>query len=123
MALRDERGGIVKWLIGLVILGVVLFDAGSIIVNIFSLDSTADQIANEVSNVSRLDAINNPTILEQRAAALAKDEHSKLATFSVGTDGIIRLTLKRRAHTLIVGRIGAIKDWAKATGSGRAATD
>jgi hypothetical protein len=123
MALRDERGGIVKWLIGLVILGVVLFDAGSIIVNIFSLDSTADQIANEVSNVSRLDAINNPTILEQRAAALAKDEHSKLATFSVGTDGIIRLTLKRRAHTLIVGRISAIKDWAKATGSGRAATD
>lgn len=123
MTVRDERGAIVKLIIGLVIVGVILFDAGSIVFNIFSLDSTADTIATEVSNVSRFDALKDPTALKEKAAELAKKENARLVKFAIGSDGIIRLSIRRKAKTIAVGRIGPIKDWAKATGSGRAATD
>jgi hypothetical protein len=122
MRFQDERGGIVKWLISLVILGVVLFDAGSIVFNIFSIDAAADDIAVEVSTVGNLDAVANQNALKAEAARLAEEKNAKLVKFTVGTDGVIRLTLKRKANTLLVGRIDAISDWARATGEGTAST-
>jgi hypothetical protein len=123
MTIRDERGGIFKVIIWLAILGVILFDLGSIVFNIFSLDSTADTIANEVSNVSRFDALKDPRALKEKAAELADAQNAKLVKFTIGTDGIIRLSLRRRAKTIVVGRIGPIEDWAKATGEGQATTE
>ena len=122
MRFSDERGGIVKWLLTLVILGVILFDAGSIVFNIFSIDAAADDIAVEVTTGGSLDAIHNQAALEARALELAKEKDAKLVSFSVGTDGIVRLKLRRKAHTLLVGRIDAISDWARATGDGQAST-
>ena len=123
MKWSDERGGIVKWLIGLAIFGVIAFDAGSIIYNIFSLDAAADDIAVEVTTGATFDSVNNPGILKAKAKELATDKDAKLIEFSIGTDGIVRLTLRRRAHTLVVSRISAIEDWARATGSGQASTN
>ena len=122
MRLSDERGGIVKWLLVLVVLGVILFDAGSIIFNIFSIDAAADDIAVEVTTGGSFDAVSNQFALKAKAAELAKAKDAKLVSFSVGTDGIVRLKLKRKANTLVVGRIDAISDWAKATGEGQAST-
>ncbi|MEA2498298.1 MAG: hypothetical protein QOH26_703 [Actinomycetota bacterium] len=122
MRLSDERGGIVKWLLTLVILGVVLFDAGAIVFNIFSVDSDADDIAIEVSKLAEFDAVSNQVALKAEAKRLAEEKDAKLIKFAVGTDGIIRLTLKRKADTLVVGRIDAISDWARATGEGTATT-
>ena len=122
MTWNDERGGIVKWLIGLVIFGVIVFDAGSIVYNIFSLDAAADDIAVEVSTGAALDAVNNPALLKAKAKELATEKDAKLVEFTIGTDGIIRLKLRRVAKTLLVSRIEAIEDWGKATGSGQATT-
>ncbi|MEA2461765.1 MAG: hypothetical protein QOH90_1942 [Actinomycetota bacterium] len=122
MRFSDERGGIVKWLLTLVILGVILFDAGSIVFNIFSIDAAADDIAVEVSTGVTFDPVTNQNALKEKALELAKEKDAKLVAFSVGTDGIIRLKLRRKADTLLVGRIDAISDWARATGDGQATT-
>lgn len=123
MGLKDERGGIVKWLITLVILGVVLFDAGAIAVNTFGLDSTANDIANEVSTGSNLNQVNNEETLRLEAKKLAKEADARLVKFDVGNDKIIRLQLRRRARTLLVHRIDAISSWGRATADGQASAN
>jgi hypothetical protein len=40
----------------------------------------------------------------------------------IDDEGTITIRLRRVADTLVVGRIGAIEDWAKATTNGRAGT-
>ena len=120
MGLRDERGGVVKWVIGLALVGVLLFDAGSIIVNFFSLDATADDIAIEVSTSAAQNFNITPAALEKEAEQIAKDKEARLVDFEYGTDKVIRLTVRRRARTIVVGRIGPIKDWARATADGQA---
>ena len=122
MRFSDERGGIVKWLLTLAIVGVIIFDAGSIVFNIFSVDSDADDIANEVATGAGLNATTNAIALKKEAELLAESKDARLVKFAVGTDGVIRLTLKRKADTLVVGRIDAISDWARATGEGTATT-
>ena len=122
MRFSDERGGIVKVLLILAVLGVILFDGGSIIFNIFSTDAAADDIAVQVSTVGNLDAVSHQRELKAEAEALAEEQNAKLIEFTVGTDGVVRLQLRRKAKTLVVGRIDAISDWARATGEGTAAT-
>lgn len=120
--MTGERGFIVGWfgklLIGFVVLAVVVFDGGSILVNFFTLDSTADEIAVELTTNVASGTL-SATDLEPRARALAKEAGARLVSLSVeGT--IVHVTLRRRAKTLVVGRIGLIEDWARATADGQA---
>ncbi len=117
---RSEQGGVVKWVITLVVVGVILFDAGSIIVNIFRLDSTAGDIANQLSLSANYNQNNNKVALEREAEELVKAEGAKLIEFDVGVDKVIRLTIRRQADTVVVGRIKAIKNWGRATADGQA---
>ena len=126
--MRDERGVVISWLVklllGLAVFGVILFDAGSIIVNFFGLDSAADEIAVAVSTSVRSGEIapNDRSSLETATKELAKEAKAKLVSVNVDQDGVLHVRLKRTAKTLIVGRIGPIKKWAKATADGRAGT-
>lgn len=118
----DERGLILGWFgkifIGFVLVSIVIFDGGSILVNFFTLDSTADEIAVELTtNVIpgglRLDQ------LQPRAEELAKAAGARLVDLTL-EDNVVKVTLRRRASTLVVGRIGPIEDWARATVEGQA---
>lgn len=118
----DERGFIIGWLgkllIGFVVVAIIIFDGGSILVNFFTLDSTADEIAVELTTNVASGTL-SATDLEPRARALAKEAGARLVSLSVeGT--IVHVTLRRRAKTLVVGRIGLIEDWARATADGQA---
>ena len=122
--MRDERGLIMDWfvklLIGFVVLGVVIYDAGSIFVNIFTLDSRADEIAIELTTgVSPSDL--SLTTLEPRARELARESEARLISVTI-EGSIVRVQLRRRASTLVVGRIGLIEDWTRATADGQAGT-
>jgi hypothetical protein len=117
---RDESGLIVSWIVRLGLffaaLAVVLFDAGSIAVNFFTLDAIADDIATQISaNTVTEDSFFNPQPLENEARELAQDNGARLIHFEVSRDGDISISLRRRASTLVVGRITAIEDWARAT--------
>ena len=126
---RDERGIIASWFARIAIttalVGVLLFDAGSIAVNFFGLDATADDIAVKVSNLAKEQAATATAAgLEAEARKLTKEADAKLVSFEYSdVDNQITLTIRREANTLIVSRVSAIEDWGKATAESRASTE
>lgn len=124
--LGDERGVIVSWfakmLVGFALVGLVLFEAGAIAVNYFGLDSAANEIANVLS-VSIADrSLVAARDIEEAADALAREHDARLLVAEVDEDGVLHITLRRRAKTLLVGRIDPIKDWGVATLEGQSGT-
>lgn len=137
MSIRNEGGIVGDWLIKLVIgfaiFAVIAFDAGSIMVNHFTLDSGADDVAIAVSITvgSSERAPTNYTPQEIRELALAEVNAEDggvegARVLREGTDiddaGIVHVRLRRVADTMIVKRIGALADWARATADGQAGT-
>ncbi len=121
MDLRDERGVVISWLVKLLVAfavaGVVLFDAGAIVVNSFTLSSTATDIANALAtSAQQAGAAPNENQLEIEGRQLADDAGAKLVDVTVDSAShVIEVTLRRKARTLIVGRVDAIAKWARAT--------
>ena len=115
-------GFLSKMLLGFVVVAVVLYDGGSIAINYFTLDSTADDIANSLSlEICPSQSAPNPQTLEQSAAQHATGAGAKLMAVAYDhATRIIRLTVRRRASSLVIGRIGPIKDWTRATTEGQA---
>jgi hypothetical protein len=132
---RNEQGIIADWLvklvIGMVLFGVILFDVGAILVNFFTLDSAADDVAVAVS--TDVGAGEDNQFTDQEILTMVKEvvaspdngvQDARVLRRGTGIDdeGTITIRLRRVADTLVVGRIGAIEDWAKATTNGRAGT-
>jgi hypothetical protein len=130
---RNEHGIIADWLvkviIGMVVFGVILFDVGAILVNFFTLDSAADDVAIAVS--TDVGAADVTQFTDQEIFQMVKDvvdspdngvKDARVLRRGTGIDGdgVITIRLRRVADTLIVRRIGAIEDWAQATTNGRA---
>jgi hypothetical protein len=120
----NERGVVADWIlklvIGLALVGVVLFDVGSILVNFFTLDSTANDMATSLTTSIASREINaTPHDVELQAEELAKELGVRLVRAEVDPDGKVFIKLKRTADTLIVRHIGAIEDWAVATADAR----
>lgn len=118
--IRDERGIIVGWLVRLVIafalFAVVAYDAGSIAINFFTLDQAAKDVATDLS----ADAVEpssylRPDQFEERAKELAKEVGARVTDFELSSEGDVHIQLRRKASTLVVSRISAISDWARAT--------
>jgi hypothetical protein len=132
---RNEQGIIADWLakliIGMVVFGVILFDVGAILVNFFTLDSAADDVAVAVSTDVGAGDVNQFT--DQEIFKMVKEvvaspdngvQDARVLRRGTGIDdeGTITIRLRRVANTLVVRRIGAIEDWARATTNGRAGT-
>lgn len=126
MMRKDERGLIMGWLaklaLGLAVVAVVLFDAGSIAVNFFGLDSTADEIAVKVSTSIQPGQPVDQLALEAETKALAKAASAKLVKVEIDPEGRVHVHLRRVATTLVVRLRGPAQDWAKATAEGVAGT-
>lgn len=123
---RDERGILIGWLVrlalGFAVVAVVLYDTGSIFVNFFQLDTTANDIAVEVSReVSGARTLPNQAAVEEHARELAKEAGARLVSVTLEEQALV-VTIRRRADTLIVDRISPIRDWALATSDGRSST-
>jgi hypothetical protein len=123
----DERGVIAAWLfktvLVFVIVGVLLYEGGSIMVNFFTLDSKADEIVVEVTNsITSNEIQENVRAIEDEAQRLAEEAGVRLVKVNVNAEGTLHVRLKRTADTLVVSRIGAIEDWAKATADARGST-
>jgi hypothetical protein len=132
---KNERGIIADWLvkvvIGMVVFGVILFDVGAILVNFFTLDSAADDVAIAVSTdvgAADVNQFTDQEIFQMVKEVVASPDNgvqdARVVRRGTGIDddGTIRIRLRRIANTLVVRRIGAIEDWAKATTNGRAGT-
>lgn len=127
----------VKVVIGLIIGGVILFDTGSIGVNFFTLDSTADEIANQVAtdistgkfsdadvqalNTCTRRPTNNKVCTEIQNRV--KEKSAKLLKVTLDLQRNLKIRIRRTATTLVVKHIGFIEDWATSTAEGEAATE
>ena len=111
-----------KMVLGFVVVAVVLYDGGSIAINFFTLDSTADEIAVALSTeITPGTGAPNPQTLQLAAKQKATESGARLVSVSFDTaTRVIHLTIRRRASTLVVGRIGPLEDWTKATAEGQA---
>lgn len=132
----DESGIVVAWLVrvvlGLAIAGVLLFDGGSIVVNFFTLDGATDEVALEVVTRVGSGAEVTPNLKCTRRSAdstckavyeVAREKGVRIVSAHFDQEGVFHVEATRTADTLIVGRIGAIEDWATATASAQADTN
>jgi hypothetical protein len=113
-------GWLGKLLIGFILLAITVFDGGSILINFFTLDSRADEIAVQLTTNVSPGTLSVAT-LQPQAAQLAKDSGAHLVNLRV-EGNLVFVTLRRRANTLVIGKIGPIADWARATVEGQAGT-
>lgn len=122
--LADERGLIVGWFaklaIGFVVLAVAIYDGGSILVNFFTLDSRADEIAIELTTGVTPGSLTLASV-EPRAREAARASGARLISVTIEGNTVL-LTIRRRASTLVVGRIGPLESWTRATAEGRASS-
>jgi Flp pilus assembly protein TadB len=123
----NDHGVIADWLLkviaALAIVGVIMFDAGSMMVNFFTLDSTAEDIATSITHSlanKEIDATQHE--VELKAKELAKEAQVRLVRAELEADGTLHVKLRRTASTVVVRRIGPIEDWAKATANANAST-
>lgn len=125
----DERGVIIDWLgktlLVFMILGFFAFEAGAVLVNFFSLDSKADEIAITVSTEISDGSLEptNTFALKQATRPLAKEAGAKLkAVVYNPADGTLQVVIKRQASTLLMDRVDAFDKWTVAESTGKAGT-
>jgi hypothetical protein len=122
--MSDERGMIASWFakmaIGFIVVGVVLYDGGMILVNFFTLDSRADEIAVEIATGEAPGSLSLASV-EPQAREAARASGARLIAVTI-EGNIVHVTLRRKASTLLVGRIGPLEDWTRATADGQAGT-
>ncbi len=105
------------------IVGVVLFDAGAVVVNYLDLDSAAHDIALALSS----DLAGQPppaaSDLEARAVELARPEGARVLRADIDARRTIHIRLTRTARTILVRRIDALKSFGRAVAGARATLD
>jgi hypothetical protein len=125
--LRNERGMIVNWLLkvvlALMLSGIVLYDAGAVIVNYVTLDSSAEDIARELAtDMTATASVPVATTVADEARLLAREAGARLVGSRVDPDGMVHVKVRRTARTLLVRRIDAVRRWGRAVATGRART-
>ena len=124
--ISNEHGFIVSWLfklaLGFALVALVLYEAGSIGVNFFTLDSTATDIAVKMTVGRQPGVTPRQDELEAEARALAKESGAKLVSVEITPEKSLVVKIKRRADTLVIHRIGFAEDWNLSTAEGRAGT-
>lgn len=112
----SQRGGIITgWLlrlvIGLALLGVVVFEFGAVVIARVGVDGTAQTAAREAALV--YGSSQNVETAKAEAAKKAKEGGATLSSFEVSQDGTtVTVTLERKARTFLIHKIGALKKYA-----------
>jgi hypothetical protein len=136
--MSDERGIVTGWLVrvilGLTIAGLVLFDAASLVINYFGLDSAADDMAIALStdldnhpdgSVLTCDvktvSVSGPSFCRE-AHTLAQENKATLVEASIDAEGIALIRLRRTADTIVVEKLGFLKKYGVARAEGSSAT-
>ncbi|HEX6263335.1 MAG TPA: hypothetical protein VF097_10865 [Actinomycetota bacterium] len=119
--LRDERGILVAALVRLVIflalLGLVLFETGSVIWSRLSAQDTADAAATTAVTAYRDSRDVRVAEQEARRTVEDKDESAEMTFFHVQTDGSVTVRVRKKAQTLVIQHIGFLEGFTRARGS------
>lgn len=129
---------VVAVLITVAVLAVLVYDGASIASNYFSLGSQTDDAVGKVAEVIQGDRSSQPpsscytngrprrflSNVPWCAEALqeAKAHNAHLVRAFIDTTGVVHLTMRRTAHTLVLGHFGPTEKWATATVESRTVT-
>jgi hypothetical protein len=124
---RDERGVVVEWLVkmmaGLALAGIVVFDLAAIVVNHITLDSTANDIAIDLSTDL---AVSSPGPVDARLTARAKElaraAKARLVRLELDDAGVLHVRLARHAQTIVISRVEPLRKWGRSVAGGQAST-
>jgi hypothetical protein len=114
---HDDSGqiGLVKLLVGLAVVGLVLFELGAVAVNHVQLDGLAERAARSAAASHATRPTRELTTARQGAeAAIADEPHAHLVDVTLQQDGRVAVTLSRPARVLVIDRIGFLEDFATA---------
>jgi Flp pilus assembly protein TadG len=114
----DQRGlvgtGVIALLIIIVVVGIVAVEGGSILFTRLQVQDIAEAAAFEAATTFR----RTHSAETARESALSviedRDEEVKLTRFELAADGTVTLTVRKRASTFLVQRIGFLSDLAVA---------
>ena len=109
---------IIVWLVMVAVIGVAVIDVGSITLTKFGLASVADNASTQAANAFR--STPNVGLACQAAVAsiTADDPSVKLANKGCVVNqqtGVVTIIVKKIAKTIVAGRIGFTKHFAKVT--------
>lgn len=126
--MRLEHGGIViGWLLRVIVsialFGVLVFEAGAVIVANVDADSAARNAALEA--VHTYDDAKNYKAAKKDAEEVAKQEGAVVVAFDANTDGVggqarVTVTVEKQAATLFIHKIGFLKRFRSARATSRA---
>ncbi|MDQ3878074.1 MAG: hypothetical protein M3290_06960 [Actinomycetota bacterium] len=112
------------------ILGVLLYDGASIATNYFSLGNVAEDAVGKVADIIQSNRSQQPTtrcvttgshrFLDNvawcaAARSAARDHDARLVEAYIDDTGVVHISMRRTANTLVLGRFGPTKKWVTAT--------
>jgi hypothetical protein len=116
--LRDERGLVgraaVVLILVVIVFGLLVIEGGSIVFARLQMSDLASAAA--VEGASVYDTTSSVPAARQAAVAFVegRDEEARITRFAVGADGMVTVTVKKRARTFIVQHVGFLEDLAVA---------
>ena len=118
--LHDERGligfSLIRWVLVIVVIGVIMIEGGSIIFTTIGLQNAADGAADEAAATWRKSR-DLEAATEIAVRTLDEHEQDEARIVSIDADNTepfeLRLTVRKQASTLIVHRIGFLKGLAR----------
>lgn len=125
---RDERGVLVsslaRTLIVVALVAVALFDGAAIVVNFFQIDGIARDAAVEVADLVDEQEISYTDSFGLRRAArqITKPEGARILSITADEEGTVVIEIVREAPTLLVRRIGALREYGQTRATARANT-
>jgi Flp pilus assembly protein TadG len=115
----DQRGIVASWLIkvvlGIAIVGLIFVEGGSIVFTKLQVQDTAESGATAgVGYLSQNPADCNGAGEVATVAVHDKDPEVQITELSCLQDGRFRVSVRKEASTIVVGKISAIERWAVA---------
>jgi hypothetical protein len=100
---------LLKLVIGIALVGLVLFELGSPFITKAILDGQVHDAANDAAH----EYFQNHD--RDRAQAVAQqdadDDHATLTAFDIDEQGTVRVTLSKQARSYVLHNFGPTKDW------------
>jgi hypothetical protein len=115
---RDDRGqiGLVKLLVGLAIVGLILYEAGAVAVNHVQLDALGERVAQSAAASHASRPTRDLTTARQGAeAAIADHPAAHIDDVRLAEDGAVVVVISQEARVVLIDRLGPLSDLATAT--------
>jgi Flp pilus assembly protein TadG len=121
-SIREERGLVGKiiviWLAVMVVLGLAVFDTAQILLARYRVADAAQEASFQASSILQSSGDRRRALDAALAAVADKDKGARVTQFAIDPQSQqVTVTVVKKVSTLLVGRIGFLQGFTKATAS------